>query len=348
MTFIYPSINYEVRGSLLLANHLIILVILKFSYLAALAVMSVCPVCKNNHQEEVSKCQRCNWSMQDDLNSIGINPEHPILKTCIPSLVKYLEAEITHKEKLQFIIQQLEIQESNSHKLDEILDEIEANKQKTYQGITTLKDQIIELKFLLESTNDNSDIEVKETNNFMISEHIQTSSPIENDDNIFPVESDRNQNNDFEQELNLQKGSFYDVSKSSENLNYQKDFDPEINPKGSYQSFYRLIKNGELEVTKVAVPQETMEKMRGGTQSELEFINDRKGNYWIVNWHDVYCLIPKEKIINQYQYGNFQRIFNCQNYKETYRDFEVIEPATVFKSNNETWQLERKGKINFI
>jgi hypothetical protein len=92
-----------------------------------------------------------------------------------------------------------------------------------------------------------------------------------------------------------------------------------------------------------------MEKMRGGTQSELTFVNDRKGNYWIVNWQEVYCLIPKEKTyINQYQYGNFQRIFECQQYQENYSDFEVIEPATVFKCDTETWQLERKGKIKFI
>ena len=52
--------------------------------------MSVCPVCQNQHYEEVSKCQRCDWSMQDNLDFVEINPEHPIFKTCIPTLVESL------------------------------------------------------------------------------------------------------------------------------------------------------------------------------------------------------------------------------------------------------------------
>ena len=317
-------------------------------------IMSVCPVCQNHHYEEVSNCPRCDWSMQDDLDSIEISSENPILTTCIPTLVKHLEVETTHKEKLQSIIQQLELQESNSHKLDEILEEIEANKKQSHQEITTLKDQIVELKFLLESKNTNSDIEVEETNDFTISEHIQTSSPIENDDNIFPTENDRDVTNDSNSTNEPQEGSLYDEKsdrESFENLNFQEDTEPEVNLNSNYQSFYRLIDNGELKVTKVTVTQETMEKMRGGTLSEFKFINDRKGNYWIVNWHDVYCLVPKKKInIEEHNYGNFQRVFNCQDYKGKYHDFEVIEPAivTVFNSNDGTWQLERKGKIKFI
>ncbi len=333
--------------------------------------MLVCPVCNYNHQEEVSKCQRCNLSIKDDddLNSIEINPEHPILTTCIPTLVERLEAETTHKEKLQFIIQQLELQESNSHKLDEILDEIEAGKQQNHQETTTLKDQIVELKSLLESKNNNSDVEVEEANDLTIYEHIQTSSPLENalvnfdsgnfsnmeyneNSSVFPIEGDRNINNKYALTDNYQKSSLYNETsgrESFENINTQEDTEPEVNSNSNYQSFYRLIKNGELKVTKVAVPQKNIEKSRSGTQSESKFINDVKGNYWIINWHDVYCLIPKEKSkINQYQYGNFQRIFECQNYQETYSNFEIIEPATVFKSDNEAWILERKGKIKFI
>jgi hypothetical protein len=330
---------------------------LKLSYLTTLAVMLICPVCKYNHQEEVSKCQRCNWSMQEDVDSIEINLEHPILATCIPTLVNRLEEETIHKEKLQLIIQQLELQESNSHKLDEILDEIETNKQQNYQAVTIIKDQIIELKSLLESKNNYSNLDTETTNSSTSIEDIQTLSENTSDDfnnendSVFSIESDRNANNDYHPTNESQEGSLYDISdrESSENFQTQEYTAPENNSDGSYQSFYRLIKNRELEFTQVAIPQETMEKIRGGTQSEFKFVNDRKGNYWIINWHDIYCLIPKEKInIEEHNYGNFQRIFNCQNYQETYSDFEVIEPTIVFKSDNETWQLERKGKIKFI
>lgn len=186
--------------------------------------------------------------------------------------------------------------------------------------------------------------------------------------------SDRNVNNDPNSINEPQEGSLYNETgdlyennlenmnnddlgdssdiigdrESSENFQTQQYIESQVNSNGSYHSFYSLIKKGELEVIKVTVPQETVEKIRGGTNSELKFVNDRKGNYWIVNWKEFYCLIPKEKTyINQYQHGNFQRIFECKNYYEDYSEFKLIKPATVIKNNDETWQLDTKGKIEF-
>jgi hypothetical protein len=323
--------------------------------------MSVCPVCQYHHQEEVSKCQRCNWLMQDSLDFIGISPDHPIVKIYIPLLVKCFKDE---NEALRSNLQilDLDIQKANNQKLDEIIDAIEDSKKQYINEIKTLTEQVIELRSLIENTNNQS------TNSFIAPEPIPASSPIEdnsvnfdsrnigniedNENNsVFPIESDRNLNNADDPELNPQEGSLYDESDREfyENFETQENIDFETNSNSNYQQFYRLIKKGEIEVIKVTVPQENIEKMRGGTLSELKFINDSKGNYWIVDWQNVYCLIPKKNInIQEHNYGNFQRIFNCQNYQETYSGFEVIEPATVFKSDHEAWQLERKGKINFI
>jgi hypothetical protein len=330
--------------------------------------MLVCPVCNYNHQEEESKCQRCDWSMQDNLDSIEINSEHPIFTTCIPTLVERLETETTHKEKLQLIIQQLELQESNSHKLDEILDQIEANKQQNHQEINTLKDQIVELKSLLKSKNNNSDIEAEETNNLTIYEHIQTSSPLENalvnfdsgnfsnveyneNSSVFPTEGDRNINNKYALTDNYRKSSLYNETSDREpyeNFDVQENIEPEANSNNSYENFYCLIEKRELEYIEASVTKESIEKLRGGTLSELKFSNYPRGNYWIINWKKIDCLIPNKQTINPYQYGNFQRIFECTNYHEEYSKFKLIEPATVFKNDNAVWILERKGKIKFI
>ena len=140
------------------------------------------------------------------------------------------------------------------------------------------------------------------------------------------------------------------VSKNNflEDKNDRPDTTLKANQNGSYQALYHLIKAGELEVTEVQIPQGTMEKVRGDKHSELKFISDRQGSFWIINWQGVNCLIPKEKLnINLYQYGNFQRVFNCQDYQEDYVDFEVVEPAVVINCDRETWRLERKGKIKF-
>ncbi len=302
--------------------------------------MSVCPVCQYHHQEEVSKCQRCNWSMQDDLNSMGISSDHPILSICIPKLVKSLEDRNNLEEKLSLLIQTSDpdIQQKNNERLDKFLDKLENYKlDKLLDRLETEREKYIQ--------------EIKDFQTQVL-EELKNSLDSKNHDGIDFGESDREENNLFNMNNNDRENSLSGRTgdrPSSETNDTQENIAPEVNSNRNYQSFYRLINNGEFEVTKVTVPQETMEKMRGGTLSEFKFINDRKGNYWIVNWHNVYCLIPKEKTyINQYQYGNFQRVFECQNYKETYSDFEIIEPAVVFKCDDQTWQLERKGKIKFI
>ena len=164
--------------------------------------------------------------------------------------------------------------------------------------------------------------------------------------------SDRNISIDPNPIEEPQAGSLYASSgegKSFETQSDRENNEPDNNHNGNYQSFYRLIKRGKLEVIKVTIPQETLEKARSGTQSELKFVEDKKGNYWIIDWQGVYCLIPKEKnLINQYQYANFQRVFNCQDYYEDYSKIEIIEPATVANYDGEHWRLERKGKIKFI
>jgi hypothetical protein len=236
----------------------------------------------------------------------------------------------TEVDRLNSKISQLEIQSEISHQA------YQREKKEWLSEKGTLNQQLGEIAELKSQL---SNFKTKIVNSF-------------DNYNQASIESDRNVNNNFNLTNESQEGSLYDETGDRQffdKSNNQQDIKPKINLNNSYQSFYHLIKNGELEVTKVAVPQETMEKMRNDTQSEFKFLNDQKGNYWIVNWYDVYCLIPKENTnINQYQYGNFQRIFDCQNYQETYREFEVIEPAIVFNCNDETWQLERKGKIKFI
>lgn len=336
------------------------------------AIVLVCPVCQHHHQKEVSKCQRCNWLMQPHQNILEISPNHPILQTCIPTLVNRLEEETKSKNNLLSLIQTLDpdSQKTNNQKLDEILDRLETDREKYIQAIENLKDQIlVSLKLSTERKNDNRDINVETTNSSKNNEYISPLSSLGNSSVDFESrtvsnmedrenysddysKSDREANNLFYMNNDDREDSLYNPMgdrEFSKDLNSQENIEPEVSSSGSYQSFYHLIKNGELKIIEVKVPQETMEKMRGGTQSDLTFVNDRKGNYWIVHWHEIYCLIPKEKTyINQYQYGNFQRIFECQKYQENYSDFEVIEPATVFKCDDETWQLERKGKIKFI
>ena len=370
--------------------------------------MSVCPVCKYHHQQEVSKCQRCSWSMQDNLY---IDPKHPILTACIPTLVERLTNKIIQYEKLNSILQDIDLQESNSRKLDEIQEQFvnlqEIINNKIVEKLELIIQEKQPLKVILEEENvssidndasptnhiESQNIAIEDNNSesfrhnyvepsnlvslplinnnssnnlqFLESDrHISKNSNLIDEspkDSLYNSSSDRYPNDDFGSINELEQASLYDLPDDArseyaapnreygETINPSENSEPETNSQGNYHNFYRLIEQQEIEVTKVTVTKETMEKMRSGTQSNLEFSNDRRGNYLIINWQDVYCLIPKEKLnINPYQYGNFQRVFNCQDYRETYRDFEVIEPATVISCDREIWQLENKGKIKFI
>ena len=302
--------------------------------------MLVCPVCKYSHQEEVENCQRCSWLMQNDPE---IDPKHPLLTTCISMLTKKLEEESASKKKLQTIIQQLELQKLDSHKLDEILDELEQDRKQNYKQFENLNKIISGLKSSLLEANQNSPdiaLEVKGKESFQQHDDLGKQDSKEN--------SNRPHNSINSDQINDPHNQPSD-RKSSETNNDRENYEPDNNHNSSYQSFYGLIQCGELEVTKVSIPQETLEKARSITQSELKFVEDKKGNYWIVDWQGVYCLIPKENnIINQHQYGNFQRVFNCLDYQELYTDFEIVKPATVINRDGDNWRLETKGKIKFI
>ena len=377
--------------------------------------MSVCPVCKYNHLEDVENCQRCNWSMQDDLE---VSSEHPILKTCIFTLVSNLNKERMEKENLHSLIQisSSDNLKANSQKLDELLDEVESNKKQTEKQFNRLNKAICGLKSLLEMSNGSSDITPKEKislienisssvaeergsskqDDCVDKQYVETSFSSQKDliesdrsirnildatideqkSDVFIVTNDFANNNDFDLVTDYQSNDFYNQKsdrhrdrnfelinepsqaglydnqsdrKSSATVNHQDNNQSKDSSNSNYQSFYGLIKRGKIESIEVKVPQETVEQMRSGTQSELKFSNARKGNYWIINWQDTYYLIPKEKTyINPHQYGNFQRVFNCQNYQENYKTFEVTEPAIVINYDGDNWRLERKGKIKFI
>ena len=354
--------------------------------------MLVCPVCKYHHQEKVTICERCSWSIQNDLE---ISPEHPILATCVPTLVESLTNKIAQYEKLSSILQDIDLQGSNNRKLDEIQEQFVDIKEMIDDKIVKKLDLLVQDKEpssdvvskekvdqLSLDNNSGSSTEIENTaiednSESLTQDYIEQSNSVSlpsfinnnSNNNLQFLNSDRHINNDFNSIDESSEDSLYnspsdplreDASPNHEHIdiNSLENTEPETNSQDNYQGFYRLIEQQEIEVTRVTVTKETMEKMRGGTLSQLKFENDRKGNYWIIDWQNVYCLIPKRNLnINPYQYGNFQRIFNCQDYQETYESFEVIEPATVVSCdsrreyasrNREIWQLERKGKIKFI
>ena len=279
------------------------------------------------------------------------NPEPSKVEREVLSSLTAFQTELArlNKKIFQLEIQSEIVQKAYQREQQEWLSEKETlNIQ--FKKITDLKSQLSNLEAKIVTPLNKYELDfVEESDRTYPNHDLDLFNKVEK--NLDSGTGDHNPNNSFNFKSNQQEGRLYNLTgdrKFTETSNDRENYEPDNNHNDSYQNFYRLIKRGELEFIKVVVPQETIRQLRSGTQCELKFTEDRKGNFWIINWQGVCFLIPKEKsIIHPYQYGNFQRVFNCQNYHEDYINFEVIEPAIVISCNRETWQLERKGTIKF-
>ncbi len=86
-------------------------------------------------------------------------------------------------------------------------------------------------------------------------------------------------------------------------------------------------------------------------RSETVFLSSiSKGNYWIVEENNNSYLVPHAKIsINEHNKRyTIENIFECNESSSGDYNFLLIQPAKVSKIDSELWQLEKKGKIEFI
>ncbi len=330
--------------------------------------MSDCPVCQNHHQQEVSKCQRCDWSMEEDVNSIEISLEHPILKTCIPKLIKSLEKEKKEKNDLHSLIQtsNLDIQKENNRKLDKIQEEIEKDREKTDKHFSNLEAILNELKSLLKNTN-NSYTNLSELND--TSEHIviknnnselstsTNSEPdntvnslniikVDNHDNVHVRESDFQSDNNHNDLSALQENALCYETEQSE---FSQTIDIQI---PHFVETYNRDKNSfnEFIISTVIETEESRDNRLAGRSEEVFLSNTSKGKYWIVEENNNFYLVPHAKIsINEHNKRyTIDNLFECDESSSGDYNFKLIRPAKVSKVNSELWQLEKKGKLDFF
>ncbi|QXE24716.1 hypothetical protein B6N60_03424 [Richelia sinica FACHB-800] len=97
----------------------------------------------------------------------------------------------------------------------------------------------------------------------------------------------------------------------------------------------------------VAETQESKSLRMNGNQVNPIFEPKARGDYWII---DIY-LVPKyHHKINSHSYETFSILFECRNYEQsTKENFRLIKPGKVnYLSNQQTWQLEERGIIEFL
>ena len=98
----------------------------------------------------------------------------------------------------------------------------------------------------------------------------------------------------------------------------------------------------------VSATKESLSERRSGKSDTLILEPTSQKKYCIVREDSNYYLVPHAKIkIDEYNKTTFESLFECINFNSDYTDFYLIEPAKVSQLNSESWQLEKKGKLEF-
>ena len=339
--------------------------------------MLKCPVCKNSYKQEVSICQRCNLLEQDIDRVNQISPDHPILTTCIPSLIKTLEKyrETNQKNETRLNLQKLKTK----------VQVIYTKQEQSYLKIEELESIVNDLKSQIQRRNsyrnNDSNVSKEQVNS------IQTQSqiPIKNTF-TYPVNLDISNMKVYSKDYALSEPSSFQInsfsnweysSNNNDLVNTQDDCqnnsnsellfgqqESELDNETGKQNFaevdrdripqfveaYNLNKNlfDRHAVSIVIETQESMENRLAGRGEAVYLSDNTKGKYWIIEEDNNYYLVPHAKIkINEHNKHTIENLFEYDESNSDNYDFKLIEPAKVFKTNLDLWQLEKKGKLEF-
>ena len=114
---------------------------------------------------------------------------------------------------------------------------------------------------------------------------------------------------------------------------------------------YNQDKNSISDKVKAMVreTEASLNQRRSGNSDTVTLENTTQKKFWIIEEDNNYYLILHAKInIDEYNRAILESLFDCTNFTLEYSDFQLIQPAKVFQLSSETWQLDKKGKIEFI
>ena len=328
--------------------------------------MLKCPVCNFSYKEEVNTCKKCHLS-DDNIEQINtINPDNPIFKVCIPTLLKRLDKQIKQNQESKTL--------SHINQLESKIQLIARERNENKQRIEELEKKLIILEYQLQNKDSHQNIAsniqnaIDNGNESVIpTEDIQHNA----DNGIINQHEDSNFNNLIDP-LN----NYYSPEKHHNNLPVESDCSdnnstPFSNQTENYSS-PEIEQQAALEAIKSNAPhfieeynsdktlfntratsivietQESMENRLGGRGEAVYLSDNNKGKYWIIEEENNYYLVPHAKInINEHNKHTIENLFEFDESDPDYNDFKLIQPAKVLKTNSELWQLEQKGKLEF-
>jgi hypothetical protein len=114
---------------------------------------------------------------------------------------------------------------------------------------------------------------------------------------------------------------------------------------------YNKDKNSLADKAKamVAETQASLNQRRSGNSDTVTLENTTQKKYWIIEEDNEYYLIPHAQIkFDEFNIKTLESLFDCTNFTVESSYFQLVKPAKVSKLSSETWQLNKKGKLEFF
>jgi hypothetical protein len=123
----------------------------------------------------------------------------------------------------------------------------------------------------------------------------------------------------------------------------------QLNENPEYQELLDYYNNKEDFPNKIEIVEtiESKSQRMNGNQINPIFERKERGDYLLIN--GTYLAPKYHHKINSHSYQTFSTLFECRNYEQsTKENFRLIKPGKVnWLNNQETWQLEERGIIEF-
>ncbi|BAZ43695.1 hypothetical protein NIES4102_06960 [Chondrocystis sp. NIES-4102] len=309
--------------------------------------MLKCPACKTTYKEEVHTCKRCNLSENDIKYIAQINPNNPVLTTCIPFLINTIKRlkENNYHNQILSKIPEIEIK----------LEQMTTNYGQVVETIGKLENIVLNLQDKIENpSKDNSNnIDIQKKSDFYIDAE---SVKLHSNDLTDSTDEDSLYSQDQDNTVTLAAQTLINqVDNLQDNNSFIKnDISVLQNNEIQLPQFvqqYNMDKNIFCEnvISTVLETQESVDNRLAGRGELIFFSNTNKGKYWIVKESENYYLVPHAKIsINEHtKRYTLANLFECNECNSEDYSFKLIQAAKVLKVNSDLWQLEKKGKLEF-
>lgn len=324
--------------------------------------MSNCPICDSEYNEGQETCSTCSYPLNEDLQEIK-NWARDLWQHFCNIKDKYNKRKEKENEHL-FANLKAELNHSLNTKIQEInenlLPQIEQLKLQIQIIIEDQKNEQIEVQNIRKTINciDTDRSRIEDIKNQLYGKfeanHSSTQERLDELQNkLEALEYNIRANNhltrttsNFSREFPEARGDVGWTSESDRSIESPAPLS--IEESNLARRYNRDMVSFSQQATEVNATEDSLNKLRIGSTSNVIFESKRRGPYWIVRENGYDYLVPSNHLrLNQHNYKTVEDLFECINFKLD-SNFQLVKPARVSPlPGGETWQLEERGILQF-